>query len=712
MRQKTQTEDDAKFRAALENMRYKACTPTDISFLRTLISNPMKTGRSITSENFRNTSIILTYNKHKDVVNKMGCERFAAETKQTLTYFYSDDQELVYEDWDTARASGRKKRRTNKKLLTPSLQKELWNQPHSYCDQQIAGRLDLCKGMPVMIRHNSATELSITKGQEGHVYGWKASVGLQGQQTLDVLFIKLHNPPSTIHFEGLPENVIPITKRAVRVECRLSDDTHKIVSRTQVPVLPNFAMTDYASQGKTRPWNVVDINSSRNFRAIYTSLSRSSSAAGTLIFQGFNSDIISGGIKSGGYRQELRELELLDEITQLRYVGKLPPGFAGETRSSILKNFRKQKGPQYLPPKIHPAVSWSGEQPFRISDEPAMTWEIVSTSTGDKSQKAYNKGNFKAVNQSKNSQKSEGKRKAPETGFDVNEPQIKKHKTSTHPNIITNSIQPLHNKTLVWSENSCSYDSVMMLLFHVYLTKRESFDSESTNNISLIYSNLTDAFKSDIPDLSEARNTLRAALINLRPDLFQMGAYAAVEEVINQILQTDQPFLKKKIACSNGHLCKNWTYLPAVMMETFSQAYNSTQAWASQYKESGSNRCHFCTETPQHIYEFTCFPKFFLMAVPYENVDITIINKNIHIQIEQQTNEYTVSGIIYYGQGHFITRMFHEDSQWIYDGIVNSLPQPYDSHSDSDLNHFLHKNVKIVLYVMRLEVRRTRSLTS
>jgi hypothetical protein len=42
MRQKVQSEDDTKFRTALENMRYKACTPADISFLRTLISNPTK----------------------------------------------------------------------------------------------------------------------------------------------------------------------------------------------------------------------------------------------------------------------------------------------------------------------------------------------------------------------------------------------------------------------------------------------------------------------------------------------------------------------------------------------------------------------------------------------------------------------------------------------------------------------------------------------
>ena len=35
MRQTNQSEDDVKLRTALENMRYKSCTPEDITFLRT-----------------------------------------------------------------------------------------------------------------------------------------------------------------------------------------------------------------------------------------------------------------------------------------------------------------------------------------------------------------------------------------------------------------------------------------------------------------------------------------------------------------------------------------------------------------------------------------------------------------------------------------------------------------------------------------------------
>jgi len=38
MQQNKQSFDDAKLRTALENMRYKACTPEDIEFLHTRIA--------------------------------------------------------------------------------------------------------------------------------------------------------------------------------------------------------------------------------------------------------------------------------------------------------------------------------------------------------------------------------------------------------------------------------------------------------------------------------------------------------------------------------------------------------------------------------------------------------------------------------------------------------------------------------------------------
>jgi hypothetical protein len=97
-------------------------------------------------------------------------------------------------------------------------------------------------------------------------------------------------------------------------------------------------MTDYSSQGKTRPYNVVNLNDNCSHQSYYTVLSRSATAAGTLITQSFYTEKITGGV-SGALRQEFRELELLDEITGLRYKGKLSASVVGEQRNILIKVF-------------------------------------------------------------------------------------------------------------------------------------------------------------------------------------------------------------------------------------------------------------------------------------------------------------------------------------------------------------------------------------
>jgi hypothetical protein len=119
--------------------------------------------------------------------------------------------------------------------------------------EHVPGKLSLCIGMPVIIRNNDATELCITKGQEGHVVGWDEKLGPHGQRILETLFVKLDHPAKTIQIEGLPENVVPLVKNSRSIECLCPSDVTLTISRSQVSVLPNFAMTDYASQGKTRP---------------------------------------------------------------------------------------------------------------------------------------------------------------------------------------------------------------------------------------------------------------------------------------------------------------------------------------------------------------------------------------------------------------------------------------------------------------------------
>ncbi|KAJ7315245.1 hypothetical protein DFH08DRAFT_715897, partial [Mycena albidolilacea] len=304
MRQTASTPDDEKFRTALANMRFASCSKADLEFLqsRTIGNRP---GRpTFKRKEFRNVSIITAFNAQKDKINELGSAKFAKEHGQDLTTFYSNDS-IASNAGDTERKPKevRNKQTVKAKTTIPiHRQRQLWDAHPCFAGEHIPGRLDVCLGLPIMIRNNDATELCITKGQEGRVVGWQKAVGNQNQQILDTLFVELISPPKTIHIDGLPPNIVALPKTTKKIWCTLPDDKTVQINREQVLVLPNFAMTDYASQGKTRPINIVDLNNCKDHFSYYTALSRSSTAKGTVILQGMDPYKITKGIH-GSLRQ-------------------------------------------------------------------------------------------------------------------------------------------------------------------------------------------------------------------------------------------------------------------------------------------------------------------------------------------------------------------------------------------------------------------------
>jgi len=72
---------------------------------------------------------------------------------------------------------------------------------------------------------------------------------------------------------------------------------------------------------------------------MYTCLSRSASLQGTVFLQGFHPKKIQGGL-TGFLIQEFRELEILDDITRLHYLGELPPSVSAVTRTELIRSYQ------------------------------------------------------------------------------------------------------------------------------------------------------------------------------------------------------------------------------------------------------------------------------------------------------------------------------------------------------------------------------------
>jgi hypothetical protein len=168
---------------------------------------------------------------------------------QKLTDFYSDDElGEVREDIDPSTLSSvRKKNKksipSSKKHLSPDMQDAVWNLRHS-ASEHIPGKLSLCLGLPVMIQNNDATELCITKGQEGHIVGWKSGIRSRGQLVLETLYVMLDRPAKNINIEGLPENVVPLMKTKKSVKCTFPNGVSISIRRSQVQVLSTKLCND------------------------------------------------------------------------------------------------------------------------------------------------------------------------------------------------------------------------------------------------------------------------------------------------------------------------------------------------------------------------------------------------------------------------------------------------------------------------------------
>ncbi|KZV64790.1 hypothetical protein PENSPDRAFT_587801, partial [Peniophora sp. CONT] len=169
----------------------------------------------------------------------------------------------------------------------------------------------------------------------------------------------------------------------------------------------------------------------------------------------------TGGL-SGYLQQEFRELELLNEITRLRWECDLRSGVGGNTRSTLLKSYMKVYGKKSCPADVHSAIRWgqSDDTAFDINydDDNDFVWRSL-----DKSKKQdCNKEGQRIQEDTRNVNCK--KRKADTQGFPVRLdiiPPTKKSKMSSY-------VQKFRGLRWNAATQSCAYDSLISVLSNVY----------------------------------------------------------------------------------------------------------------------------------------------------------------------------------------------------------------------------------------------------
>jgi len=670
MRQTEMSEDDKKFRTALSNMRYAACTEDDLEFLKTLHVNGNVKERTLTNPKFRNVSVITSLNTQKDQINESCSMRFAKDTGQHLTHFYSIDK-LGNAGLERKKRGTRAPKKASADTDIPiNIQENLWDSnPHS--SEHFPGKLSLCLGMPIMIRNNDATELCITKGQEAYVVGWDSIDGPRGRKVLETLFLELKNPPKTIQLPHLPRNVIPMTRTSKKIKCCLPNDYEMNVIRQQINVLPNFSMTDYGSQGKTRPENNVNLSHCKNFQSIYTCLSRSSNAAGTLIIQGFNHNKVTKGLP-GHLRQEFRELNILNNITKEIYEGRLNKIYFGPLRNPMLYKYQTE---------IKSNVSDGLHRALKIQDREF----IVKEKDGDGT---WNISVYKDFVK-KFEDKSNPKRKISDLDTideDAHlEKCVKKLRLCSSPSQNSNDRSPLG---LTWDENdySCAYDSLLTVLRHIWVedqSKHRAYFEDGTPWLRLLHSLFVSLLNNSCT-FESLRDRLRALLNRDKPLTYLYGKnYTDIDELIRDFT-SEKSYGTSSLHCLKCRYSVNrqLSYLGDYTAVGWSskdcerlQHQASIQRYLN-YKlikndEKTAKICPECRKKHKknlslyNTQTINVLPSILIFALaPW--IDI---NKRLTFDVLNSSKVYVLKGIIYSNNHHFTARLIDGNlNVWFHDG--------------------------------------------
>ncbi|KAJ7697463.1 hypothetical protein B0H17DRAFT_866647, partial [Mycena rosella] len=676
MRQQDKTPEDDKLRTALENMRYGACTPEDPDFLRTRVAGFRPEDPKLFSSDFRNVSIITARNSQKDMLNQLGAQRFAADNKQTLVDFCSVDR---VSSRSVDRAKWKNCEQSEIKKMTKGLQKKLWKAAPCTTNEFIPGTLSLCIGMPVMLRANDATEMCITKGQEGAVVGWDESVGPMGQKILHTLFVELINPPHTVQIEGLPKNVVPLVRTVSHVTILLEDNTLLSVLREQIVALVNFGMTDYTSQGKSRPHNAVDLGNCKTHMSYYVALSRGTSAKGTIIVQDLNESRVTSGI-SGYLRQEMRELEVLDEITRLKCEGLLPPSVTGLYRCRLLRSFYAWKANHRDSAHFHPAIRWDSSMGPRIPDAVVYSEWRPSIPISRK-RKNVAVDDVDPVHDRPAAKKPTKIAPVPEPGPD---PQNNCATTSVAvPTSVTTAMAPVG---LVWDsrDHSCAYDATFTILTNIWAENHVEWSGRfmGLSPIMGMYSSALQTVLEGRATLETARDDIRVRLPIANPVHFPIGPHPTSIDRLVAALSPSKTYAKGRQSCVS---CGYNDPIDHGLLETTMSAGLSnrveyprpvgTQEWITMYLSKGLHLCPTCRLHGTRR-RMTMLSR--VLDVP-PLIVLEINHKRLHFDEELVFDcngalvKLKLRGIIYGGQGHFTCRFVDRGGVlWFHDGIATA----------------------------------------
>ena len=263
-----QGDKNKRFSELLGRLRMGKCNEADYELLKGRVIG--RHDLVIKKSDWASAPVIVSDNTAKDALNERYAIEFAERTNQTLHWYYSSDK---------CKGSIL----SNEELLN-HLQSV-----HSGKTKGRLGRLPLVLGMPVLLAQNFDVEDGIVNGSRGIVKRIRYKTDSEGKRFLTSVVVEVpgSNEEAMPHLKPCE---VPVLSDSIDVTFQSSRNVHGNVTikRTQVPVVPAFAMTAHRSQGQTLTKVIVDLQSCRGSESPYVMLSRVTSLEGLLILRPFS----------------------------------------------------------------------------------------------------------------------------------------------------------------------------------------------------------------------------------------------------------------------------------------------------------------------------------------------------------------------------------------------------------------------------------------
>jgi len=438
----------------------------------------------------------------------------------------------------------------------------------------------------------------------------------------------------------------------------------------------------------------VHVNNCNGHQAVYTCLSRSSTAAGTIIVQAFSDSLITGGC-TGYLRQEFRELDLLDEITALKYENKIPNNvdISGHYRNDLIHKYRQWKGVGHVPKHTHPAIAWSITRPFPL--EPitdTAKWELVTKDYKADSQKISKSIDMSVYVPAKQSKKenSNKKRKAQDDLFEhtnkkIKSDTIKNDKKRKNSDMLSDL--PINKKSklsssgnntspvgLIWDGQnySCAYDSLFTILYNIWnsdIVKWTVFFNKTNVSLSTLHNGF-ELFNDKTISIENARDNVRHYLHGQDSRLFPNGKVGMnITDLASFLCKTSKPICESSYECTDCDVSiettNRFTYY--IDLQRSELNINNADSIASilgrLFHLPTSRKCASCNNTLYKNTFFSDVPELLILHVPYADI-------KINTSFKFYDKRYHLKGIVYYGDNHYTSCVISENnSVWYHDGM-------------------------------------------